>query len=128
MAHEIHERDDNIINVKFTGDQFYQDLISAADDLEKIINRKDPSVPVVIMIDLNLFGKHNMGTRLAGLEFLKRLNYQRMVVHGGDKFTRGVAKFVIAVSGLQKVKWVSSEEEAIKWLASHDHQPSKQDQ
>lgn len=122
MAHEMKMGDDNILQVKFSGDLDEASLRAYIRDYEPFIQATSASRPLHFLVDVSQVGKIPTGVRRIFNEIFRdpdpRTGYTAIV--GANRYVRVMASFVLRATGTPNLRMFDSEDKARAWLKSLD--------
>lgn len=117
MGNRVYTKKGCIIAVIFEGNQNGKSVSEVYDRMQDLIAiRIKKRKRICITLNLNGAGTHDSQARLIGLRMIRNLRYDRIAAFGGDFFTRGVAKLIIAASRNRRVRYCDTKEEAEAWV------------
>lgn len=116
MAHEMHMRDDGILEVIFSGDFDAAEVDAYMRDFEPYLE-VGPDI-IHFLVDVSQVGKSSAAARRTFGEMFRdphpRTGKTAMV--GANRYLRVVAGFVMKATGAQNMRIFDSEEDALAWL------------
>lgn len=109
----------NLVEAKYQGDQTEEDIASTYKQqlvLADQIARK--GLPRNFLIDVSSLGKTTADSRKRAVEYIDKLEVNKLAVFGGNTFNRHLVNLILrAIGKTHLMKYFSSREEAEKWLA-----------
>lgn len=108
----------SLIRNDYVGDQTNETVNDMRQQTELLINQcRNQGKAVRLLVDLAAMGRQDLSARLAALEALKLLDYDKLAVVNASPLLQEVSNFVIMASGMQhKARCVGEMAEAIVWL------------
>lgn len=107
FIHNIYQGDQNASTVKKVWGQL--------DQLTKKVRAKGKRV--LILTDLTKLGKTPLSARTAGLDLMRKLDFDKAAVFGGSTFNQLLVNTIVIASGRGfQIKYFSTEKEARDWL------------
>jgi hypothetical protein len=106
------------IRQRIAGDLDAADFKRLEDETGRLAQQvRDPD-KVLILFDASEAGKGNMQARRAMVRELRRPTLRRMAVVKPTAIGRVMIRFILTVSGLDKIRVFEDEKQAIEWLLS----------
>jgi len=105
----------------YLGNQNYESVNQARlSTLPLISQLRAQNKPVLILADIREVKSIDAGSRIAGLEVFKNLDFDRYAVFVGSVYLKFVVKFVVSMSGRkEQVGIFDKETEAVDFLLSY---------
>ena len=108
-----------IIRKAYIGEQNAATINQSAAETYPLADKlRSEGRPVLIMADISQVGRTGPGTREAGREMYKRLEYHKIAVFGGNAYTKKLLKAAITMLRLKNIQHFNSAAEAEDWLLS----------
>lgn len=120
MENKVSLTSNGIVECRVIGDQSLESILAMGEEIKALLaERKAARLPLLILDDVRKIGQVPPHGRKAVLQFVKTLEYDRLVILGGGGLIRFGANLILRASGRsKKVKYFTDRNQAIAWLLS----------
>jgi len=112
------DQDRRIVRQRIDGDLLGDDFLRLESETARLVQDLIDPKDVRILVDSRLMGKTDSRARREMLRAVGRPNLQRIAGVGSRPISRVLTRFLIAVTGTNKVRLFDDEKQAIEWLLS----------
>lgn len=110
--------DRRFIRQRVRGDMGAADFDRLDGETVKLAEKLRDPERVMILFDARESGKASYQARRAMVQTLRRPPLHRLAVFGAGPVGRLMMKFILRVSGVQKIRFFDDERQAVEWLVS----------
>lgn len=120
MANRHFIGEEDLIYLDLIGDQNGNTVKKIGEDIAALAQiQRAKGKQILILTSISKVGKTPLSSRTAGLETIKKMDFDKAAIWGSSIVAQEVANFVITASGRGfKIKLCSSEQEAKDWLTA----------
>lgn len=116
MSYTINKDDNDILQVKISGDFTEEELIAYMHDISEIMGDISENEKVKTFIDTIELGRVNPNLRRSVGDFLDDKRFGETAVLGSSRVVKVMIDFVLKASGRHHMKYFTDRDEAESWL------------